>query len=190
MSDDKKNEITVAKAEEHPTHLPVLPLKDVVVFPYMVIPLFVGRKRSVHALDAAMDQQQKVILVAQRDVDEDDPKTDGLYDVGTIASILQLLRLPDGTLKVLVEGETRVQLDKTVMDKADYLSAKYTQLGDEPIQGADPEPLTRSLIAQFDHYVKLNKKLPPEVISALSGIDDAGRLADTVAAHMVIKTII
>ena len=187
MSDEKKNEITVTEVEKHPTHLPVLPLKDVVVFPYMVIPLFVGRKRSVHALEAAMDQQQKVILVAQRDIDEDDPKTDGLYDVGTIASILQLLRLPDGTLKVLVEGETRVQLDEVVMDKADYLYTKFTELGDEPIQRGDPEPLTRSLITQFDHYVKLNKKLPPEVISALSGIDDAGRLADTVAAHMTIK---
>lgn len=166
---------------------PALPLKDVVIYPHMVIPLFVGRETSINALEAAMNQDQQIFLVTQQNPKDEQPKVDELYQVGTIASILQLLRLPDGTLKVLVEGEQRAKLVQDIEHDDDYLLFEVEQVHDVLPADLDLEPLTRSLIAQFDQYVKLNKKIPPEVLSALSGIDDASRLADTIAAHMAVK---
>lgn len=167
--------------------LPVLPLRDVVVYPYMVIPLFVGRDKSVNALEMAMREEQNIFLVAQKDPQEEVADEGSLYEIGTIASILQLLRLPDGTLKVLVEGESRAKIVKFSKVKTRFLSAKIEKLEDIDLKSADVEPMTRSLASQFDQYVKLNKKIPPEVTSSLSGIDDPARLADTVAAHMTLK---
>ncbi len=166
--------------------LPVLPLRDVVVYPHMVIPLFVGRDKSIKALERAMDETKQILLVAQRSAADDNPKPRDIHDIGTISNILQLLRLPDGTIKVLVEGVQRAKV--THFEDLGYMFAAETELL-EPAPGSerDTEVLTRSLMNQFDQYVKLNKKVPPEILSSLASIDDASRLADTVAAHMSIK---
>jgi ATP-dependent Lon protease len=164
----------------------VLPLRDVVVYPHMVIPLFVGREKSIQALDAAMKADKRIMLVAQKQADVDDPKADDMYRVGTLATILQLLKLPDGTVKVLVEGVERAQIE--VLHAQEFYTANVTVLADvDTYEERELEVLGRSVISQFEQYVKLNKKVPPEVLTALSGIDDAGRLADTVAAHMALK---
>jgi len=166
--------------------IPVLPLRDVVVYPHMVIPLFVGREKSIVALDRAMNAGKKILLVAQRKADLDDPQPKDLYDVGTLATILQLLKLPDGTVKVLVEGGERASIDRIVV--ADYFGAEVTLLTEEDRHDErEIDVLVRSIIAQFEQYVKLNKKVPPEILTSLSGIDEPGRLADTVAAHMALK---
>jgi len=166
--------------------VPVLPLRDVVVYPHMVIPLFVGRERSIVALDRAMNSGKKILLVAQQAADMDNPDPENLYDVGTLATILQLLKLPDGTVKVLVEGGERAQVDELVA--GDHFSAEITILTEEDRHDErEIDGLVRSIIAQFEQYVKLNKKVPPEILTSLSGIDEAGRLADTVAAHMALK---
>jgi len=164
----------------------VLPLRDVVVYPHMVIPLFVGREKSIIALDKAMESGKKILLIAQQKADLDDPTPDDLYQVGTLAAILQLLKLPDGTVKVLVEGGDRARVDRLFVDE--YFSAEITILAEE-LQEDDREiaVLERAIVAQFEHYVKLNKKVPPEILTSLAGIDDPGRLADTVAAHMALK---
>ena len=166
--------------------IPVLPLRDVVVYPHMVIPLFVGRDKSIKALERAMDETKQILLVAQRSAADDNPKPRDIHDIGTISNILQLLRLPDGTIKVLVEGVQRAKV--THFEDLGYMFAAETELL-EPAPGSerDTEVLTRSLMNQFDQYVKLNKKVPPEILSSLASIDDASRLADTVAAHMSIK---
>ncbi len=166
--------------------LPVLALRDVVVYPHMVIPLFVGREKSIKCLDAAMDADKKVFLVAQKEAQVDDPTPEQLYDVGTIATILQLLKLPDGTVKVLVEGNQRAKIDHFSTDK-DHLSASLSLLHSKNIDEQEQEIFIRSATNQFDGYVKLNKKIPPEVLTSLSGIDDAARLADTMASHMPLK---
>jgi ATP-dependent Lon protease len=166
--------------------VPVLPLRDVVVYPHMVIPLFVGREKSIHALDVAMRGDKRIMLIAQKQADVDDPKVEDLYRIGTIATILQLLKLPDGTVKVLVEGIDRARIDK--LEAGDYYSADVTTQSDgETYDEREMDVLGRSVISQFEQYVKLNKKVPPEVLTALAGIDHAGRLADTVAAHMSLK---
>ena len=166
--------------------IPVLPLRDVVVYPHMVIPLFVGREKSIVALDRAMNSGKKILLVAQQAADLDDPGPEDLYSVGTLATILQLLKLPDGTVKVLVEGSERAQVDELIVD--DHFSAEITILSEEDRHDErEVDVLVRSIIAQFEQYVKLNKKVPPEILTSLSGIDEAGRLADTVAAHMALK---
>jgi len=166
--------------------VPVLPLRDVVVYPHMVIPLFVGRERSIVALDRAMNSGKKILLVAQQTADIDDPSPEDLYGVGTLATILQLLKLPDGTVKVLVEGGERAQVDELIA--GDHFSAEITILEEEDRHDErEVDVLVRSIIAQFEQYVKLNKKVPPEILTSLSGIDEAGRLADTVAAHMALK---
>lgn len=168
------------------SRIPVLPLRDVVVYPHMVIPLFVGREKSIVALDKAMNAGKKILLIAQQKADLDDPTANDLYDVGTVATILQLLKLPDGTVKVLVEGGERAQVDKLLV--GDHFSATITILTEEdPHDEREIDVLVRSIIAQFEQYVKLNKKVPPEILTSLSGIDEAGRLADTVAAHMALK---
>ena len=166
--------------------VPVLPLRDVVVYPHMVIPLFVGRDKSIVALDKAMNAGKRILLVAQKAADLDDPQPADLYEVGTLATILQLLKLPDGTVKVLVEGGERALVDRINVD--DHFSAELTLLGEEDRHDErEIDVLVRSIISQFEAYVKLNKKVPPEVLTSLSGIDEPGRLADTVAAHMALK---
>jgi len=168
------------------TGTPVLPLRDVVVYPHMVIPLFVGREKSIVALDLAMKADKRILLVAQKQADVDDPKADDLYRVGTIATILQLLKLPDGTVKVLVEGVDRASID--TLSEREFFSADVTAMPDlERYEEREMDVLTRSVITQFEQYVKLNKKVPPEILTSLAGIEQAGRLADTVAAHMSLK---
>ncbi|MHB8551103.1 MAG: endopeptidase La, partial [Acidiferrobacterales bacterium] len=166
--------------------LPVLPLRDVVVFPYMVIPLFVGRKKSIKALEQAMESGKQIMLVAQKSASDDDPTADQIHEIGTIASILQLLKLPDGTVKVLVEGEQRARVQGFV-ETAEYFSANVVTLGAEPVEDKEGEALMRSVLAEFDQYVKLNMKIPPELLTSLAGIDDPGRLADAIAAHLSLK---
>ncbi len=166
--------------------VPVLPLRDVVVYPHMVIPLFVGRERSIQALDKAMHDGKQIVLVAQTKADVDEPSVDDLYAMGTLATILQLLKLPDGTVKVLVEGGDRVRIDEYHV--GDYFSASITVLGeDEDFDEREMDVMCRSVISQFEQYVKLNKKVPPEILTSLAGIEQPGRLADTVAAHMALK---
>jgi ATP-dependent Lon protease len=166
--------------------MPVLPLRDVVVYPHMVIPLFVGREKSIVALDLAMKADKRILLVAQKQADVDDPKAEDLYRVGTVATILQLLKLPDGTVKVLVEGVDRASIDKLV--EGEFFSAEVSVFADiERYEEREMDVLTRSVITQFEQYVKLNKKVPPEILTSLAGIEQAGRLADTVAAHMSLK---
>lgn len=166
--------------------LPLLPLRDVVVFPHMVIPLFVGRPKSIRALENAMESDKSILLIAQKSAAKDEPGADDLYGVGCVANILQMLKLPDGTIKVLVEGVQRARVD-SVEDMPNLFVAKVTPVplpeGDEN----EVEALRRAIIAQFDQYVKLNKKIPPEILASLSGIEDAGRLADTIAAHLPLK---
>jgi len=166
--------------------IPVLPLRDVVVYPHMVIPLFVGREKSIRCLEAAMEQDKLILLVAQKDSNVDDPKIDEIYEVGTVATILQLLKLPDGTVKVLVEGLQRARINKLSISD-DLLSADAQYLATTPLDDLEQEVLIRTAVAQFDSYIKLNKKIPPEVLTSLSGIDDAARLADTMAAHMTLS---
>ena len=166
--------------------LAVLPLRDVVVYPHMVIPLFVGREKSIRALESAMENAKQILLVAQKSAADDDPSIDDIHEVGTVSNILQLLKLPDGTIKVLVEGVRRARTVEFV-ETDDFFSARVVDLEPEPITDREAEVLTRSLMGQFDQYVKLNKKVPPEIISSLSSIDDPSRLADTIAAHMSIK---
>jgi ATP-dependent Lon protease len=168
---------------EQQVTLPVLPLRDVVVYPHMVIPLFVGRKKSINCLEAAMEQGKKVLLVAQTEASLDDPKLEDLYTIGTVANILQLLKLPDGTVKVLVEGVQRAKLLNNI-DNDDYFYAEVELLESEAIEEEEEEALLRSVMSQFESYIKLNKKIPPEVLASVNGIDEAERLADTIAAHM------
>ncbi|MEJ2346837.1 MAG: endopeptidase La [Gammaproteobacteria bacterium] len=167
--------------------VPVLPLRDVVVYPHMVIPLFVGREKSIQALESAMAGDKQILLVAQKSAEVDDPQADDIHRVGTLSTILQLLKLPDGTVKVLVEGADRARVVH-FLTKDDYFSAQVSRL-EAPVVAdeREVEVLMRSLMGQFDQYVKLNKKVPPEILTSLSGIDDPGRLADTIAAHMSLK---
>ena len=166
--------------------LPVLPLRDVVVYPHMVIPLFVGREKSILALEQAMKVNKQILLLAQKQADVDDPQPKDLYQVGTIATILQLLKLPDGTVKVLVEGTERASV--AVLTTGDYFAAQVAPLGDtEQYEEREMDVLVRSVVSQFEQYVKLNRKVPPEILTSLAGIEQPGRLADTVAAHMSLK---
>ncbi len=166
--------------------LPVLPLRDVVVYPYMVIPLFVGRPKSIKALEAAMEANKQVLLVAQKSAALDDPKVEDIYSVGTLSNILQLLKLPDGTLRVLVEGAERARV-LHLAGGGDYFTAQVAPFPTTPVDERETEALARSLLGQFDHYVKLSKKVPPEILTSLASIDDPSRLADTVAAHMTLR---
>ncbi len=170
------------------THaLPVLPLRDVVVYPHMVIPLFVGREKSINALDTAMQEDKKILLVAQKNAEIDDPSVNDIHEIGTLSTILQLLKLPDGTVKVLVEGAERVRV--TSYEDTDAFFTAHVEVLSQERDEDDREldVLTRSLLAMFDQYVKLNKKVPPEILTSLSGIEEPGRLADTIAAHMSLK---
>ena len=168
------------------TTLPLLPLRDVVVFPHMVIPLFVGRPKSIKALDVAMDAGKHILLVAQKQAAKDDPVAADLYDIGSVATVLQMLKLPDGTVKVLVEGTQRARI-RAIEERAEYLAAHAQPIPGEPGTAHEVEAMRRALLAQFDQYVKLNKKIPPEILTSMSGIDDGGRLADAIAAHLPLK---
>ena len=171
---------------ENRIEIPVLALRDVVVYPHMVIPLFVGREKSIRCLEAAMDNDKQIFLVAQKDAGVDEPEADDIYTVGTIATILQLLKLPDGTVKVLVEGSVRGEIESYKQSEPFFVANVY-KLTDEEIDESEQEVLIRSAVSQFEGYVKLNKKIPPEVLTSLNGIEDAPRLADTMAAHMPLK---
>ncbi|KQR18579.1 endopeptidase La [Xanthomonas nasturtii] len=177
----------MAQSQPEVLDLPVLPLRDVVVFPHMVIPLFVGRDKSMRALEKAMEADKRILLVAQKSAETDDPAAGDLYTVGTLAQVLQLLKLPDGTIKVLVEGLSRVTVDKVVeLDGA--LQGQGTEV--EASDGREPrevEAIARSLMSLFEQYVKTNRKLPPELLQTLAGIDEPGRLADTIAAHIGVR---
>ncbi len=171
---------------ENRSEIPVLALRDVVVYPHMVIPLFVGREKSIRCLEAAMENDKQIFLVAQKDASVDEPEADDIFSIGTIATILQLLKLPDGTVKVLVEGNVRGEIEKYSQSEP-YFSAGVEKIVDQNIPENEQEVLIRSAVSQFEGYVKLNKKIPPEVLTSLNGIDDAARLADTMAAHMPLK---
>ena len=167
--------------------IPVLPLRDVVVYPHMVIPLFVGRDKSIDAIEAAMKDDKQLLLVAQKQADIDEPEFENLYQAGTLANILQLLKLPDGTVKILVEGEKRCKVDK-YQEINGYFAAIVSDIVDHiDLSEQEREVLQRTVISSFDQYVKLNNKIPPEVLNSLAGIDDPSRLADTIAAHMTLK---
>lgn len=167
--------------------IPVLPLRDVVVYPHMVIPLFVGREKSIQCLEAAMDNNKQVLLVAQKKAETDEPKVADLFEVGTVATILQLLKLPDGTVKVLVEGQQRAKITQFYEEEYFFADAQY--LVTPELDEREQEVVVRSAINQFEGFIKLNKKIPPEVLTSLNGIDEATRLADTIAAHMPLKLV-
>jgi ATP-dependent Lon protease len=196
----RRRRVRFLKAQVHPvstenpineettttTAVAVLPLRDVVVYPHMVIPLFVGREKSILALDQAMRAGKQIVLIAQKQADVDDPGAQDLYRLGTLATILQLLKLPDGTVKVLVEGSERAKIDRLIAGQ--HFSAEISLVKDvEQYEDREMDVLTRSVISQFEQYVKLNRKVPPEILTSLAGIEQPGRLADTVAAHMSLK---
>jgi ATP-dependent Lon protease len=169
-----------------PITLPLLPLRDVVVFPHMVIPLFVGRPKSIKALEAAMESGRQIMLVAQKAAGKDEPKADDMFEVGCVSSILQMLKLPDGTVKVLVEGVQRANT-RSITERDEYFIGEVVPVPPAGEPSPEVEALRRAVTQQFDQYVKLNKKIPPEILTSISGIDDPGRLADTIAAHLPLK---
>ena len=175
-----------ADLAENAVTYPLLPLRDVVVFPHMVIPLFVGRPKSIKALETAMESGKSILLVAQKSAAKDEPSPEDLYDIGSVANILQMLKLPDGTVKVLVEGVQRARV-VAVTDEKTHYTAEAVPIPADPIESTEVEAMRRAMLTQFDQYVKLNKKIPPEILTSLSGIDEPGRLADTVAAHLPLK---
>jgi ATP-dependent Lon protease len=177
--------MTTTTFTEH-TRLPLLPLRDVVVFPHMVIPLFVGRPKSIKALEAAMEQGKSIMLAAQKAAAKDEPSADDIYEIGCVANILQMLKLPDGTVKVLVEGAQRARIHH-ISELDTHFVADLTPVESEAGDESEVEAMRRAIVQQFDQYVKLNKKIPPEILTSLAGIDDAGRLADTIAAHLPLK---
>ena len=172
----------------NPQNIPLLPLRDVVVYPHMVIPLFVGREKSILALDEAMSRDKQILLSAQKRADVDEPDLEDIHEFGTLADILQLLKLPDGTIKVLVEGGERARISNIVKSEDGFFSADADVI---PVatdfDEKEMEVLVRSVISLFEQYVKLNKKLAPEILTSLGGIEDPSRLADTVAAHLTLK---
>jgi ATP-dependent Lon protease len=168
------------------TTLPLLPLRDVVVFPHMVIPLFVGRPKSIKALEAAMEAGKSIMLVAQKNAAKDEPTAEDIYEIGCVANILQMLKLPDGTVKVLVEGAQRARIER-IEEGVSHFTADVVPLVPDQQPTAEAEALRRAIVGQFDQYVKLNKKIPAEILTSIAGIDEAGRLADTIAAHLPLK---
>jgi ATP-dependent Lon protease len=166
--------------------LPVLPLRDIVVFPHMIVPLFVGREKSVRALEAVMKDDKQILLVAQKNAGQDDPGADDLFQIGTISTVLQLLKLPDGTVKVLVEGGRRARV-AGFKETAPYFEAFVEKIEEPPVEGRETEALARTVVAQFEQYIKLNKKIAPEVLVSVNQIEDASKLADTIASHLGLK---
>ena len=165
---------------------PVLPLRDIVVFPHMIVPLFVGREKSVKALEDVMGEDKQILLVSQKDASVDDPNAEDIYEIGTLSTILQLLKLPDGTVKVLVEGFERVKISE-FSQKKDFFEAFADSYEDHDEENPEIEALARSVINEFEQYIKLNKKISPEVLASLNQIEDYSKLADTVAAHLSLK---
>jgi len=165
---------------------PVLPLRDIVVFPHMIVPLFVGREKSIRALEEVMRSDNYILLATQMNAGDDDPAADAIYKVGTLASVLQLLKLPDGTVKVLVEGVERAVI-ASYRDRTEFYEAEASALVQEPGEKIETEALARSVVTEFEGYVKLNKKVSPEVVGVVSQIDDPSKLADTVASHLAVK---
>ena len=166
--------------------LPVLPLRDIVVFPHMIVPLFVGREKSVRALEAVMQDDKQILLVAQKNAGQDDPGADDLFQIGTISTVLQLLKLPDGTVKVLVEGGRRARV-AGFKETAPYFEAFVEKIEEPPVEGRETEALARTVVTQFEQYIKLNKKIAPEVLVSVNQIEDASKLADTIASHLGLK---
>ncbi|MEG6509606.1 endopeptidase La [Methyloligella sp. 2.7D] len=183
MTDDTNKPET---GSEVPEVYPVLPLRDIVVFPYMIVPLFVGREKSIAALEEVMRSDKQILLAAQKNANDDEPEHDGIYRMGTLASVLQLLKLPDGTVKVLVEGTVRASIEEFT-ENDNYFEARISRVHEEMGSEEEIEALARSVISQFDGYVKLNKKISPEVLATLSQIEDYSKLADTIASHLAIK---
>jgi len=165
---------------------PVLPLRDIVVFPHMIVPLFVGREKSVRALEDVMKDDKQILLVAQKNASQDDPQPGDIYAVGTVGTVLQLLKLPDGTVKVLVEGGSRAKIVRFA-DNPNFFQAYAETLPEPKEEQKDLEALARSVVSQFEQYIKLNKKIPPEVLVSLNQIEDPSKLADTVASHLALK---
>jgi len=182
MSEDKKTKEKAAGKEL----FPVLPLRDIVVFPYMVVPLFVGREKSIAALEEVMRADKQILLAAQKNASDDDPAPDAIYEIGTLASVLQLLKLPDGTVKVLVEGNARARITRYTSN-ANYFEAEVERVIEVPGAKDELEALARSVVTQFESYVKLNKKVSPEVLSNVGQIEDYAKLADTIASHLAVK---
>ncbi|MEN2979179.1 endopeptidase La [Tistrella bauzanensis] len=173
--------------ENHTTHTyPVLPLRDIVVFPHMIVPLFVGREKSVRALEEVMRSDKQILLLAQKDAAQEDPGADDIFMVGTIGTVLQLLKLPDGTVKVLIEGASRARVETLISD-GDFFQAEATAIAEGEDAGREVEALSRSVVAEFEQYVKLNKKIPPEVLVTLNQIEEPAKLADTIASHLSLK---
>lgn len=170
-----------------PLDLPLLPLRDVVVFPHMVIPLFVGRPKSIKALELAMESDRRIMLVAQKAAAKDEPAVGDMFDMGAVSTILQMLKLPDGTVKVLVEGQQRARVDAITDAQTHFVATVSPVELQETLDSSELEALRRALLQEFDQYVKLNKKIPPEILTSIASIDDAGRLADTIAAHLPLK---
>ena len=181
MSEEKKTKDKASKEL-----YPVLPLRDIVVFPYMIVPLFVGREKSIAALEEVMRADKQILLAAQKNAGDDDPATDAIYEIGTLASVLQLLKLPDGTVKVLVEGSARARVVRYT-DNANYFEADVERVPEQPGAKDELEALARSVVSQFESYVKLNKKVSPEVLGTVSQIEDYSKLADTIASHLAVK---
>ncbi len=175
-----------SEVKEQNLIVPVLPLRDVVVYPHMVIPLFVGRERSIRALESAMETDKQILLCAQKSAAQDEPTSEDIFTLGTLSNILQLLKLPDGTIKVLVEGSERARV-VNFFSSEEFFKAQVVTYQQERMDEREVEVLCRSVLSQFDQYVKLNKKVPPEILSSLANIDDPGRLADTIAAHLALK---
>jgi ATP-dependent Lon protease len=165
---------------------PILPLRDIVVFPHMIVPLFVGREKSIRALEEVMRADKPILLATQMNAADDDPATEAIFSTGTLAKVLQLLKLPDGTVKVLVEGETRARI-RAYLPNDSYYEAEAEAVADEPIDPIEAEALSRSVVSEFENYVKLNKKISPEVVAAVTQIEDYGKLADTIASHLAVK---
>src|SRR5476649_962901 len=165
---------------------PVLPLRDIVVFPHMIVPLFVGREKSVRALEEVMNDEKQILLLTQKNAAEDDPTAEGLHTIGTLATVLQLLKLPDQTVRVLVEGKARARVTGFT-DRSDFFQANVEKLSEEPVVATESEALMRTVKANFEQYIKLNKKIPSETLAAVAQIDDAAKLADTVASHLSVK---
>ena len=166
--------------------LAVLPLRDIVVFPHMIVPLFVGREKSVRALEAVMKEDKQILLVAQKNATQDDPSADDIYRIGTVSTILQLLKLPDGTVKVLVEGGRRAQIT-AFKETESYFEAFVEPMPDQDGVAKELEALGRTVVTQFEQYIKLNKKIAPEVLVSLNQIEEPSKLADTVASHLNLK---
>ncbi|MGD9542316.1 MAG: LON peptidase substrate-binding domain-containing protein, partial [Methylocystis sp.] len=182
MSNEKRDAVTPGAIESYP----VLPLRDIVVFPHMIVPLFVAREKSIRALEEVTKSDRLILLATQKNAGDDDPSTDAIYSIGTLASVLQLLKLPDGTVKVLVEGVARASV-RTYTRADDYYEADAEVLVDDLGSPVEVEALGRSVIAEFESYVKLNKRVSSEVVGAVTQIDDYSKLADTVASHLSVK---